>query len=332
VAVLLGTAALLLEPTLEAPPAAVASFEAVRAAYHPSDARLLDRYGEVLHEQRIDGTRRRLGWSPLADVSPALQAAVIASEDRRFYRHHGADWRALAAAALRRLTGGPPRGGSTITMQAASLLEADLRRAGGPRTLAQKWRQVRLALAMERRWAKAEVLEAYLNLVTFRGELEGVAAAAAVLFGKAPHGLTEAEAAVLAALLRSPNAGHAAVARRAWGLREAQGSAATRGDVEAAVVRALERPWRRTPPIGCSVAPGPPPRFTPRSTPGSSASPPRASGASSSSFGGGTSRTAPSSPWTMPRGTCWPTWGEAASCRAHATWTACRRGVRPARR
>ncbi len=224
------------------PHPAVPSFQEVWAAYRPSDARLLDRYGDVLHKVRIDQTGRRLGWTPLSEISPALQTAITASEDRRFYRHGGVDGKALAGAALRRLAGGSLRGASTISMQVASLLHADLQRREGPRTLRQKWRQMRLAWAIERRWSKTEILEAYLNLVTFRGELQGVGAAANILFGKAPHGISEAEAAVLAALLRAPNAGQAAVARRAWAIREAQGGAATREEIIAAAGRAFRSP------------------------------------------------------------------------------------------
>jgi len=188
---------------------------AVRASWRPSDAVLLDRHGEVLHERRIDATRRRLPWTALDDVSPALRRAVLVSEDRRFHGHGGVDARALAAAAWARLSGGPPRGGSTITMQLAGLLDPGLRRRREPRGLAQKWRQMRLAWALEARWTKDQILEAYLNLVTFRGELTGVAAAADGIFAKAPHGLTASESALLAALLRSPGAAPEVVRRRA---------------------------------------------------------------------------------------------------------------------
>jgi penicillin-binding protein 1C len=144
---------------------------------------------------------------------------VIASEDRRFNQHHGIDYRALVAAGVERLHSGRGRGASTISMQLAALLDPRLRRSNGPRTLGQKWRQIRAARAIETRWSKARILEAYLNLVTFRGELQGVGAAAAVLFGKAAHGLSASEALVLAALIRAPNATPAEVARRAHGLQ-----------------------------------------------------------------------------------------------------------------
>ena len=221
---------------------ALPSFADVRTAYRPSDARLLDRHGEVIHELRIEDARRRLGWTPLAEVSPALQAAVVAAEDRRFYEHHGVDATALAAAAAQWVTGGPRRGASTITMQVATLLDPALRRRGGPRTLRQKWQQMRLARAIETEWSKAEILEAYLNLVTFRGELQGVGAAAHVLLGKAPDGVGEAEAAVLAALIRAPRAGREAVVRRAARLLQVQRIQVPPDLLAAAVARALEAP------------------------------------------------------------------------------------------
>jgi len=132
-------------------------------------------------------------------------------------------------------------------MQLATLVDPDLARRGAPRTLHQKWRQVRLAWRIEARWSKAEILEAYLNRVSVRGELEGVGAAASVLFGKAPHGLDTAEAAVLAALLRAPNARADTVTRRALTLIESQQVAAPPDTVRAAAVRAVEAPLGAVP-------------------------------------------------------------------------------------
>jgi penicillin-binding protein 1C len=219
------------------------SLAAVRAAYQPSDIALLDRHGAVIHEVRVDSQRRRLAWTPLAEISPALQSAVIASEDRRFYRHHGVDVRAVMAAALQLLRGGPRRGASTISMQLATRLDPRLQQhRGGWHAFVQKWRQMRLAWTLEQRWSKADILEAYLNLVTFRGELQGVGAATHVLFGKMPHGVTEPEALVLAVLLRAPNANSGVVTRRAELLREALGSGATRDDLAVAVTEALSAP------------------------------------------------------------------------------------------
>jgi len=214
---------------------------AVRARYRPSDVALLDRHGEVIHELRLDHSRRRLGWTPLADISPALVRAAVESEDRRFFSHDGVDWKAVAAAIVQRLRGGAPRGASTITMQLATLLDPSLRRGDEPRSVRQKWAQMRAAWGIERRWSKNEILEAYLNLLTFRGELQGVAAATNVLFGKVPHGITTAEGLVLAVLPRAPNADREAVVARAWNLRD-RTEKLPRADIERAVVRALDAP------------------------------------------------------------------------------------------
>jgi penicillin-binding protein 1C len=224
------------------PEPSLPTFAEVRAAHRPSDLPILDRNGEVVHELRVDATARRLNWVPLTEISSALQAAVIAAEDRRFYAHSGVDASSLRAASWQQIAGGSRRGASTITMQVAALLSPDLQLPAGSRSLGQKWRQARRAWGLERRWSKGEILETYLNRVTFRGELQGVGAAAHVLFGKTPHGLGEAEAIVLAALVRSPNAARAVLSRRALALREAMGGTAGADEVLASISRALDAP------------------------------------------------------------------------------------------
>lgn len=198
---------------------AIPSFEAVRARHVSSEAKLLDRNGELLSQVRLDAKVRRLDWVPLDRFSPALQAALIASEDKRFYQHDGVDWQAFAGAMwdnLRRgLEGKRPRGASTLSMQLVGLLDEALRLRGAARTLGQKWDQAREAQELEKRWSKAQILEAYLNVVSFRGELAGIGAAARGLFGKSPDGLDARESAILVALLRGPNAAPQIVGRRA---------------------------------------------------------------------------------------------------------------------
>jgi penicillin-binding protein 1C len=193
-------------------------FEEVKKAHRSSEAILLDRHGEVLHELRVDGSGRRLAWVKLEDISPVLIKALVQAEDRRFFEHKGVDWRALAGAAVERVWGRGRRGGSTLTMQLAAHLEPSLKPQGSRRTLAQKIDQLSLARQLERYWSKNQILEAYLNLVTFRGEMIGVGAAARGIFGKAPGGLDEEEAALLVTLLRSPKAETEAVARRTCAL------------------------------------------------------------------------------------------------------------------
>jgi penicillin-binding protein 1C len=231
--------------TIALQPPGVPSFGEVRAEWRPSDAQLLDRHDDPLYERRIDSHGRRLAWTPLDEVSPAIVRAVIASEDRRFFEHHGVDLRSLAAATLDALRGRHARGASTITMQVAGILVPSLGRAGSRRTLGQKLAQLNAALALERHWSKREILETYLNLVTWRGELEGVNAATRVMFTRAPHGVTAGEAVVMAALLRAPNARRDAVARRASSLATAMGAdAPSSADVAAALdeVYATPRP------------------------------------------------------------------------------------------
>lgn len=207
----------------------------VRQAHQPSDALVLDRHGQVLHRQRVDFSVRRGQWVSLQDVSPALRLALVASEDRRFYAHSGVDWQAVGAAAWGNLWNTRTRGASTITMQLAGLLGHDGRdrvdasgkaadhstdtpgptARSGRRSPMQKMTQALAATRLERHWRKDEILEAYLNLVPFRGELAGVDALSRSLFGRAAHALDNIEAAITAALVRAPNAAPATVQRRA---------------------------------------------------------------------------------------------------------------------
>lgn len=195
------------------------SFADVKSTYGTSEALLLDRHGAPLSEVRIDPRVRQLDWIALDDVSPAVAATLVAAEDKRFFEHGGVDWSGLAGAAWdsvwRTLDGRGARGGSTLTMQLAGMLDPALSLSGSSRTLTQKWNQAQAALALERSWSKPQILEAYLNLASYRGELKGLDAAAHGLFGKAPAGLDAREAAILVALLRGPNASAALVAQRA---------------------------------------------------------------------------------------------------------------------
>jgi len=194
---------------------ALPTYDEVQQSYVKSDSLLLDRNGEVLHELRIDRNRRRLDWTNLKNISSALQEAVIQAEDKRFYDHRGVDYRAMSGALINGLTQESLRGASTLTMQLVSILDWELQPKKGRRSVWQKGKQVLEALDIERSWSKHETLEAYLNLVTFRGELQGIAAASRGLFGKDPHGLERSESLILASLIRSPNASFEEVFQRA---------------------------------------------------------------------------------------------------------------------
>jgi penicillin-binding protein 1C len=206
--------------------AAIPSFEQVRASWRSSETVLLDRHGNPVQTVRTDLRARRGAWVPLAQISPALRAAAIASEDQRFLQHGGVDWQAVAGAAVGRANPGGTRGASTITMQLAGLLDPDLALTPGGRSVGAKIEQAAAALRIERTWSKEQILEAWLNLVPFRGEQVGVAAMSQALFQKAPSGLNAEESAIAAALLRAPNAAPAVVGQRACGVLKTQG----RGD------------------------------------------------------------------------------------------------------
>jgi penicillin-binding protein 1C len=101
---------------------------------------------------------------------------------------------------------------------------------------------MRRAWAFERSWSKAEILEAYLNLVPFRGELEGITAASYLLFDKAPHGLTKGEATVLAVMLRAPNASPQLLLRRAERLYDARSDTMSRDEISKSVALVMHAP------------------------------------------------------------------------------------------
>lgn len=194
---------------------ALPSYQQVRQAYVPSDLTLLDRHGQPLQTIRVDSSARRLPWVGLQDISPALRTAIVLSEDQRFWAHSGVDWRAVAASTWTNAWNQRTRGASTVTMQLAGLLDDNHARPADGRSLIGKAGQAISATTLERRWRKSEILEAYLNLVPFKGELVGLHALSLTLFGKHPSGLDAQEAAIAAALVRGPNAAPAVVSQRA---------------------------------------------------------------------------------------------------------------------
>lgn len=134
------------------------------------------------------------------EVDAGYLAQLIAFEDKRFYRHSGVDLRAAARAISQAVRNGRiVSGGSTLTMQVARLLEQS-----GTGSWRGKIRQMRVAWAIERVRTKDEILDLYLRLAPFGGNIEGVRAASLTYFQKEPTRLTEAQAALLVALPQSP--------------------------------------------------------------------------------------------------------------------------------
>ncbi|WBH18296.1 penicillin-binding protein 1C [Sphingomonas radiodurans] len=213
VAILALAALFALADWLTRPPPLLA-YAQVRATWRPSEAWLYDRNGRLLDSSRVDFAARRLAWTPLSQVAPVVRATIVAAEDRRFALHGGVDWIALAGSAQDRIAGERGRGASTIAMQLAGFLSPVLAQPGA-RGWRDKVRQMRAGAALDERWSKDQQLEAYLNLAGFRGEAQGIGAAALGLFGKTPASLSRDDALLLAALLPNPQASAAAVARRA---------------------------------------------------------------------------------------------------------------------
>jgi penicillin-binding protein 1C len=236
----LGLQALAAATSLLWPSRDVPEFAAVRSAWRPSEAYLLDRRGEVIDSLRVDFGVRRFEWVELSAISPALIAAIVDGEDRRFWKHAGVDW-AGALTALGGWTQGRGRGASTITMQLAGMIDARVGRSGPRGSWHRKLAQIRSARGIETRWTKAQILEAYLNLLDFRGELQGVGAAAQVLARKAPSGLDLSESVVLAALLPSPGAAIERVVARACARSQARRLLLTCDNVRSAAARILDR-------------------------------------------------------------------------------------------
>ncbi|MGN6585479.1 MAG: penicillin-binding protein 1C [Rhizobiaceae bacterium] len=160
---------------------------------------VVGRDGELLRAFATPEGRWRLKVS-LDEVDPKLVRMLIAYEDKHFYTHHGVDVPALFRAAAQWIRSGHiVSGGSTLTMQLARLIEPR-----SERTITAKLRQILRALQIERRLTKKQILEAYLTLAPYGGNLEGVRAASLAWFGKEPKRLSVAQAALLVALPQLP--------------------------------------------------------------------------------------------------------------------------------
>jgi membrane peptidoglycan carboxypeptidase len=199
----------------------------------------------------------------LDDVSPLLREAVVATEDERFYRHHGVDLIAVARALPYDVVHlSFAQGASTITEQVAKVLYL----GGDDHSPWRKLEDAAIALKLESRYDKEQILAAYLNSAYFGHGATGVRAASELYFGTPPARLTTAQASLLAGLVQAPSAydpiAHpgAARARQVAVLRSL---VRTGGLTEDEAARALARPLRLAdgrvlPPVrGVELAPGP---------------------------------------------------------------------------
>ncbi|HKN57277.1 MAG TPA: PBP1A family penicillin-binding protein [Gemmatimonadaceae bacterium] len=163
--------------------------------------RILDRYNRVMG--RLELVRRVN--VPLSAVPVFVQQAFIATEDRRFYKHGGLDWRGFFRALATNLKAGRTREGfSTITMQVARNTFAV--RKYPPRSLRQKLAELRLSRLIEHSLTKQQILELYFNVIYMGNGVYGVEAASRDLFGKSVNQINLPQAALLAALPKAPSA------------------------------------------------------------------------------------------------------------------------------
>jgi 1A family penicillin-binding protein len=171
-------------------------------AYQPDEGgRIFDRNGRMMGRLAIV---RRLNV-PISQVPVHVRQAFIATEDRRFYRHHSVDWHGFVRAAFRNVAAlGVQEGFSTITMQAArnSFVVHRYRN----RSLPKKLIEMRVARLMEKSLSKDQILQLYLNAIYMGNGVYGIEAASRDLFGKSVSKVTLPEAAMLAALPKAPSA------------------------------------------------------------------------------------------------------------------------------
>lgn len=161
---------------------------------------VMDRRGAVLRVFPVDDGKWRMR-AHVEELDPDFVSALMAYEDKRFMDHGGVDFAALTRAAGSLVTSGRiVSGGSTITMQTARLLEPR------PRNIGSKIIESVRAWQLERRYTKEEILELYLTLAPYGGNLEGVRAASWAYFGREPDNLSPDQIAMLIALPQSPEA------------------------------------------------------------------------------------------------------------------------------
>ncbi|MEW6407521.1 MAG: PBP1A family penicillin-binding protein [Patescibacteria group bacterium] len=170
----------------------------INTRFVPESTKIYDRGGKILLYE-IHGEVRRTLVS-LDQISNYVIGATIAAEDRNFYKHHGFSIRGITRAIFKNVKPGDElQGGSTITQQFVknSILTSE-------RTFTRKIKELILAIEIELKFKKDEILQMYLNEIPYGSNAYGIEAAAQTFFGKKAKDLTLAESAVLAALPRAP--------------------------------------------------------------------------------------------------------------------------------
>jgi penicillin-binding protein 1C len=168
---------------------------------HFTSLTVVDRRGEILYEP-LAASGSRGSWLTATTLPPRIVSATLAAEDKRFFSHAGVDPIAVARAAVHNVRAlSFVEGGSTITQQVAKLVLKSR-----DRSLRTKLRETVIALRLEHRYSKQEILALYLNLAPYGNRINGVARASRTYFGVEPNALTHAQAAFLASLPQRPSA------------------------------------------------------------------------------------------------------------------------------
>lgn len=155
--------------------------------------------GKFVEYQKLYGTENRI-WVDLQDMPQYMGEAIIAIEDKRFYDHSGVDWVRTGGAVLSLLSGSDNYGGSTLTQQLIKNITDD-----NEVSLTRKLREIFRALNIEKEYSKDDILEAYLNVVNFGNNAQGVEAASQMYFGKSISECSICECAAIAGITQNPS-------------------------------------------------------------------------------------------------------------------------------
>src|SRR3954452_10910472 len=171
--------------------------------------------GKTLLALLYDENRRDV---PITEVAEIMQKAMVASEDSRFYEHNGVDMKGVARAFVNNQQGGDQQGASTLTMQYVRQVISYSAKTpqevvdATDKTPARKLREMKLAIALEKKLTKPQILERYLNIASYGHGAYGIFAASHVYFNKDPAQLTLPQAALIAGLVKAPTTNDPATA------------------------------------------------------------------------------------------------------------------------
>ncbi|MGH3622681.1 MAG: transglycosylase domain-containing protein, partial [Sciscionella sp.] len=161
-------------------------------------------FGKLYDQYRIPAASNQ--------ISRTMKAAIIGIEDRRFYDHAGVDWKGTLRAAINDTTGGSTQGASTITQQYVKNYLVNVVDRNNPvekqkdqeQTISRKLREARIAMQVEQKMSKDQILTGYLNVVAFGANIYGIGAASRAYFGVTPDNLSVSQSALLAGLVNNP--------------------------------------------------------------------------------------------------------------------------------